>query len=212
MRFPQLLVLVALALVLPLAAVADPLIPAKRLQVWDNTDLPKGDLSSIFDTTIDACERACLNTDKCQAVVFNTKANSCFLKAGKLTPQPFDGAYSAFVIKADPAAEGVAKARREALAFLGDGDMESATAVAADLTNQFTTNGYSADEHLGSAHDREKSGDYTSAYRFAGAATVVSDASADWLEYARLLLAAADHDSNNASTLRQSAVEASVNA
>ena len=168
MRLSRLFAVVVLALALPLAAAADPLIPAKRLQVWDNTDLPKGDLSSIFDTTIDACERACLNTTKCVAVVFNTKANSCFLKAGTLTPQPFDGAYAAFVITADPGAEALAKARRAELSFLGDGDIGSATAVAADLANQFTTNGYSAAEHMASAHDSETSNDFDSAYRFAG--------------------------------------------
>ena len=80
-----------------LVAAADPLVPAKRFQVWNNTDLPKGDLSSIFDTTIDACERACLNNTRCEPLVFNTKANSCFLKAGTLPPHPFAGRYAAFV-------------------------------------------------------------------------------------------------------------------
>ena len=185
MRRSRLFAVVVLALALPFPGAADPLVPAKRFQVWNNTDLPKGDLSSIFDTTIDACERACLNNTRCEALVFNTKANSCFLKAGTLTPQPFDGAYAAFVIAADPAAEAVAKARRAELVFLGDGDIASATAVAADLANQFTSNGYSAAEHMASAHDSETSNDFNGAYRFAGAATVVSDASADWLEYAR---------------------------
>ena len=211
MRFQHMLAVVALALALPFAAAADPLIPAKRLQIWDNTDLPKGDLSSIFDTTIDACERACLNNSSCEALVFNTRNNSCFLKAGDQTPQAFDGAYAAFVVKADPGAEAIAKTRRAEVAFLYDYDIGSATAVAVNLANQFTSNGYTAEEHMASARDSERSGDFGSAYRFAGAATVVSDASADWLEYAQLLLAAADRDSGNASSLRQSAVDASIN-
>ena len=49
MRMLRLFAVVALAMFVPLAAAADPLIPAKRLQLWDNTDLPKGDLSSNTD-------------------------------------------------------------------------------------------------------------------------------------------------------------------
>jgi hypothetical protein len=212
MGLPRIFVMAALALILPMAALADPLVPAKRLQIWDNTDLPKGDLASIFDTDLNACERACLNNARCEALVFNTRNNSCFLKAGKLSPQPFDGAYAGFVVKADPAAEKLAQDRAKDLTFLQSWDLADATALAADLANRHTTNGYSAADHLASAHDSENAGDYDSAYRFAGAATVVSDSADDWMEYARLLLAAADRDSSNAYSLRHSALSAAVNA
>ena len=212
MRLSRLAVLAALAVIVPLTALAEPLIPAKRLQIWDATDLPGGDIANILDTSLDACERACLNNGKCEALVFNTNNSACFLKAGALTPETFDGAYAGFVTRADPAAEARARARRAELAFLFDWDIAGATASAADLANRHTTNGYSAKEHRASALDAEQNGDFDSAYRFAGAATVVSDASADWLEYARLALLDADHDPGNAGLLHQSALDAAINA
>ena len=44
MRLSRLFAVVVLALALPFPGAADPLVPAKRFQVWNNTDLPKGDL------------------------------------------------------------------------------------------------------------------------------------------------------------------------
>ena len=74
------------------ASLADPLVPVKRLAISENTDLPGGDIASIFDTTLDACEAACLTNKQCQAFTFNTKNGSCFAKKGQGDPQPFDGA------------------------------------------------------------------------------------------------------------------------
>ncbi len=212
MRLSRFFILAALALVVPLSAIADPLVPTRRLQLSSNTDLPGGDLSSIFDTTFSACERACLATQACEAMVFNTRNNSCFLKAGRLTPQTFQGAWAGIVTTAAPGAEERAVGRRAELGFLGDGDISTATAQAGGMAGRYTTNGYSAADHMAAAHAAEKAKNYRSAYRFAGAATVVSDRAGDWAEFARLLLVAADHDDTNADSLRRSALSAAINA
>ena len=64
----------------PGAALAEDLIPAKRLALSENTDLPGGDIASIFDTTLEACETACLTNKLCQAFTFNTRNGACFPK------------------------------------------------------------------------------------------------------------------------------------
>ena len=65
------------------------LIPERRLTLSQNTDLPGGDLSSIFDTNLNACETACLANTSCDAMTFNTANGSCFLKQGAGDPAYF---------------------------------------------------------------------------------------------------------------------------
>lgn len=40
-------------------APAQDLIPERRFVLSQDSDLPGGDIASIFDTTLEACERAC---------------------------------------------------------------------------------------------------------------------------------------------------------
>ncbi len=193
-------------------ATADNLIPPKRFAISENTDLPGGDIGSIFDTTLDACETACLTNKQCQAFTFNTRNGSCFTKKDQGAAAYFDRAYSGYVIRADKGAEDLAKTRRAELTFLPDWDFGPATSLAASLHNMHVTNGYSVDDNLTEARDAEKNGNYDSAYRFMGAATVLQDSADNWLEYARLQLLAANSDKNNASNLRDWAFRATVNA
>ncbi|MBC7739613.1 MAG: alpha-2-macroglobulin family protein [Candidatus Saccharibacteria bacterium] len=194
------------------ASLAEPLVPVKRLAISENTDLPGGDIATIFDTTLDACEAACLTNKQCQAFTFNTRNGSCFAKKGQGDPQPFDGAYSGYVIKVTKGAEDLAQLRRPELAFLPDWDIQPATALAANLANLHTTNGNTAEDMLAAARDDEMNGNFDGAYRFVGAATILDDSADNWLEYARLQLAAAENDANNASSLRDAALRATINA
>ncbi len=204
---------VLLGLVLSgVSAMADDLVPARRLSLSDNTDMPGGDLSSIFNSTLNACEAACLTNKKCEAITFNTKKNSCFLKSQVGPTQDFEGAYSGPVIKAAKGAEALAQKRRAELNFLPDWDISPATYIASDMDNRHVTGGIVAADHLASAKEAENSGDYALAYRFVGAALNVSDTPENWLEYARLLLLAAENDQNNAASWRDDAFRASINA
>ena len=49
------------------AVSAEDLIPPKRLTLMENTDLPGGDIASIFNTDLSACEKACLASKSCTA-------------------------------------------------------------------------------------------------------------------------------------------------
>ena len=139
--FVQVLGLVgALAMLLPSLTAAEPLIPERRLVLIENTDLPGGDIASIFDTTLEACERACLTNNRCTAFTFNTKNGSCFPKSGAGAPIAYDGAYSGNVLTAAPGAEALAKLRRAELGFIPAWEDGSFTAQAAAMAGEHITN------------------------------------------------------------------------
>jgi alpha-2-macroglobulin len=196
----------------PMALQAQDLIPAKRFALSENTDLPGGDLASIFDTDLNACERACMTNNACQAFTFNTTNGSCFPKSASGEGAYFEGAMSGTILLAQPGVAARAGFRRGEITFLPDWDVSAATEQAADIGNQHTTNGYSAEEHLQSAADSENSGDYIMAANFTGAALVLTDSGAHWAEYARRLLLAATQDTNQASWYQSRAFNAAINA
>ena len=97
---------------------AQELIPERRVVVTQDQDLPGGDIASVYDTTIEACERAALTNPRATAYVFNTVNGSCFIKNSPDAGQFFAGAYSAYVIEAEAGVRQAAKARRDEIAFL----------------------------------------------------------------------------------------------
>ncbi|WP_416173440.1 alpha-2-macroglobulin family protein [Cypionkella sp.] len=191
---------------------AQELIPAKRLALSENTDLPGGDIASIFDTTLEACQRACLTNKQCKAFTFNTRNGSCFPKSSVGEAAGFVGAYSGVVLEAATGAAGRAKARRAELNFVQDWELSAITQQAEKLANTHTTNGYSAEDHLGAAANAEADGDLVLASNYAGAALNLTDSADGWAEYARLLLIAAPNQSDWQRSFYERAYYASVNA
>lgn len=198
-------------MLVPITATAQDLVPDRRLVLSENLDLPGGDIASIFDTTLEACERACLTNASCTAFTFNTRNGSCFPKAGPGEGSPYQGAFSGFVLESDKAAEDRAKAQRGDLKFVMDWEISAAVDQAANLANAHVTNEFSAEEHLAAAADAEARLDYLAASQFVGAALNRSDSAADWAEYARLLVAAGNRDADNKRSLQERAVYAAVN-
>ena len=199
--------------IVPLAQAQDgPLIPERRLVLAQDVDLPGGDLASIFDTTLDACERACLSNNACTAFTFNAKANACFTKTNPGAPESFAPAWSGFVLQSNPGAEDLAQLRRADLGFLAPWEFDGVLAQAREMGNSYVTNGWTAEEHMDSALDAEGNGDFDSAFRFAGAAINLSDSSYDWAEFSRLVLLAANYDSNNAGYFQNLAFQGVINA
>lgn len=190
---------------------AEALIPPKRLTLMENTDLPGGDIASIFNTDLSACEKACLASKSCTAMVFNSNNNSCFLKSDPGAPAAFGGAWAGRVIAAAPGAEARAVAREGELSFIPDWDWPSATALASAMADRSVTGYESAEEHLTSAAEAEANGDADGAWRHLGAALNLDDRAALWTDYARLLLLAADQDQNAAYQLRSDAFAAALN-
>ena len=202
----------AFVITAPVVAQTPDLVPAKRLVLSENTDLTGGDIASIFDTTLEACERACLSNARCESFTFNSKNGSCFPKNGAGDPAVYEGAYSGYVIPAEAGTEDRAKIRRVELAFLADWEFASVTQQADGLANAHITNGYSAADHFAAAQNAEANGDIVTASRFVGAALNVTDSSADWAEYARLLLLAGSTPSDAQRNYLDQSYLASVNA
>ena len=193
-------------------ASAQDLIPERRFVVTQDQDLPGGDIASVFDTTIEACERACLTNARCTAYVFNTRNGACFVKNDPGTGEFFAGAWSATVIEADAAVIEAAKARRGELTFLQDWDLQPAFDQAQGLGRQHTTGPWSAEEHLAAATEAEGRGSWAEAAAFTGAALNLTDDAATWGEFARRQLEAAKADANQTGYFLNQAFLSSINA
>ncbi|MBL9064080.1 alpha-2-macroglobulin family protein [Tabrizicola sp.] len=193
-------------------ASAQDLIPERRFVVTQDQDLPGGDIASIFDTTIEACERAALTNARATAYVYNTKNGSCFVKNGPGEGTFFAGAWSATVIEADQAVREAAKARRGELAFLPDWDIQPAFDQAQGLGRQHTTGPWTAEEHLAAASEAEAKGDWAGAAAFTGAALNLTDDAATWGEFARRQLQAGIADQNQSGYFFNQAFLSSINA
>lgn len=193
-------------------AAAQDLVPERRVVVTQDQDLPGGDIASVFDTTIEACERACLTNARCTGYVFNTKNGSCFVKNNPGEGAFFAGAYSVRVIEADAAVRAAAAERRKELAFLPDWDIQPAFDQAQGLGRQHTTGPWTADEHLAAALEAEARGDWAGAAAYTGAALNLTDDAATWGEFARRQLQAGIADQNQSGYFFQQAMLSSVNA
>ncbi|MBP9048836.1 MAG: alpha-2-macroglobulin family protein, partial [Tabrizicola sp.] len=193
-------------------ASAQDLIPERRFVVTQDQDLPGGDIASVFDTTIEACERACTTNARCTAYVYNTKNGSCFVKNGPGEGAYFAGALSARVIEADAGVREAAKARRGELAFLPDWDIQPAFDQAQGLGRQHTTGPWAAEEHLAAASDAEANGDWAGAAAYTGAALNLTDDAATWGEFARRQLQAGIADQSQSGYFLNQAFLSSINA
>lgn len=187
-------------------------IPERRLSLVRNLDYPGGDLQSIFDTTLNACEATCLANPSCVAFTYNSRSNSCFPKTVIGESATYEGAFSGRVIVTDPAVLKLGGVRVKDLDFLYPGDLTGAINQALDLTNKHLSNEWTVGNLLKAGGDAAASGNDVSAYQFAGAATVLTDAPDHWLEYARLALEIKTDRSSDGRDYQQRALWASTNA
>jgi uncharacterized protein YfaS (alpha-2-macroglobulin family) len=191
-------------------ASAQQTVPDRRLFLIEDADIPGGDISSQFDTTFDACQRACLATQACEAMTFNTKNGSCFLKSDSGPTAPFAGAWSARVLKADPEVLAQSAQRRAELPFIYSWEFDGARQQAEQLANEHVTNEWSAEDLLAEAAAAEQDGDLERAANLTGAALNLTDAPSDWADYARRQVLAAEQ-LEDGSALRDRAILAGVN-
>ena len=211
MRFAP-LALAALLLVAPFAASAQELVPPKRAVLSQDIDLPGGDIGSAFDTTLEACERACLAGASCEAFTFNSRNGSCFLKAGPGEGVGYAGAFSGVVLAAGPGSAERAGARRAEIGFVQDWEFGAATAQAVGLGRAHVAGPWSVDDWRIAAQDAEAIGDTLGAARNMGAVVSLTDTAGDWGEYARLLINAGEEQGPDQQALRERAYQAAVNA
>lgn len=191
---------------------AQDLVPQKRLVLTQDVDLPGGDIASVFDTTLDACERACLANQSCEALTFNTRNGSCFLKSGAGEAAPFAGAFSGIVLGGAEGLAERARLRRGELGFVQDWELAAVTAQAQGMANAHVTGNWTAEELSIAAQDAEAQGDFAGGAWYVGAAVNLTDAAGDWGEYARLLVAAGDVEGPDQQSFRDRGYQAAVNA
>jgi len=202
----------ALFLALPGLAAAQDLIPGKRTVVTQDADLPGGDISSIFDTSHEACERACLANTRCDAYTYNGRNGSCFLKSGPGEPAFYQGAMSGHVVPGDAALITGAPALRADLGFVFDYEMTNAYDMAATMGRTHTTGQWTAEEHMQAAAENEAQANWVMATAFTGAALNITDGADLWLEYARRAFEASKQDGNDRYWYENRAFLATVNA
>jgi len=155
----------------------------------EGVDLAGTDIRQIFDTTLEACEAACLADPACQAMTFNARNNSCFPKSAISGQSAYQGALSGFVREAAPGLASRAATRVADLGFLDPADLGRAFDQAAGLARTHMTGEWSESELLAAMAKARAAGDAAGAARLQGAALNLSDAADQWVEYARLTLA-----------------------
>ena len=179
-------VLAFLAIMAPLAGAAQELVPDKRLVLTRNVDFYGSDLQSVFDTTLEACQRVCLNDAQCRAFTFNTRSNACFPKSDISDRQPYEGAVSARVILTDGHTRTRAAERAGDLGFLRGADFARALTEASEVGPRHSGGEWTVAALRDAARQQEASGALRNALFWTGAAVAQSDAPGDWLDYARL--------------------------
>ena len=212
MRVLHWVVAASLALSVPAFAQEGPLVPPKRTVLMQDTDLPGGDIAQLFDTTLEACEKACVTNARCTAYTFNTRNGSCFPKAGPGDASPYLGAISAQILFANPALADRARKLRADLGFAADYEFDQAREQAEQLGRTHVTNQIPAPEYQIAAERSEANGDLEEAMRFTGAGLNITDSGAGWAEYARLLLKLSENGGQSAEGYGVSAYMASLNA
>ncbi|MEY1557668.1 MG2 domain-containing protein [Yoonia sp. R2331] len=185
-------------------------LPDRRPIVSRDVDFFGADLQSIFDTTLNACQAACVNDNQCRAFTFNQRSSSCFLKGTVTEVVPYEGAVSARIYDTDPAVLAVEDARRADLSFLSANDLSEADRLSSLIGRRHAANEVSLGQLLERAARQRDSGNLLQALRLTGAATSISDASDLWITYAVLARTVQTDDPTRAQAARERALPAAI--
>ena len=169
-------------------AAAQSPVPERRQTITRDTDFRGADLQPLFDTTPEACRKACFANPDCRAYTFNTRSNACFPKSAVQETKPYDGAFSARLFPTDPRVLARLDARLSELDFLVDDDLAKARAQAEGIGARHPGGPYKLPAMQEAAGTRLAKGDILNAMRWTGAIVARTDAADQWVEYARLSL------------------------
>jgi alpha-2-macroglobulin len=193
----------------PLAAWSqDAPIPERFATTQSATDYPGGDLTPLFDVTLERCHATCLRLDQCLVFTYDQRNGACFPKASVGDPVAFEGALSGVITIHDEAVLDRAREARAALGFLDEDDVAAAREQAFTMAERYQADGLGEAELLANARTSAR----TQAVRWTGAAVTVSDRGGAWLAHARALADEAERDRNLRFELHRQAVNAAVNA
>lgn len=186
--------------------------PDHRYLLSRDMDFFGADLTNLFDTTEQACARACSAQKVCVAYTFNTRSNACFPKSAITERQPYAGAISARKIPTDAEALKDAAAREADLVFLGQADLQSASRLVQANASRFSFDQETLEALTTAMAQSEQAGNAPAALRWAGKAVALSDRADLWVNYSRLALTQAKAgDRATRQRSRREAVQSAVN-
>ncbi|WP_299651328.1 alpha-2-macroglobulin family protein [uncultured Tateyamaria sp.] len=186
-------------------------VPDHRYVVTRDMDFFGADRTALFDTTFDACVRACSADDACEAFTFNDRSNACFPKSQITDRQPYVGARSATKVPLQTTLRASADRRASALG-LPQQDTDAARALALDIGLRFAQSGETIDDLLAASRAAWARGDRAAALRWMGTAVAVTDAPDLWTRYAYIALRQTENVSSaDRRRARQIAVPAAYN-
>ncbi len=202
-------ILTALLLVTTLAAHAESPIPERRNILSRDVDFYGSDLAALFDTSFQACRRACLLDRNCKAFTYNQRSRSCFPKSAVTEERPYAGAISGRVVDTPFALLARAKVRRAEADFLQEADLAAARELAERIATLHFPGRMSAAELIARAQARRNRAD---ALHDIGSALVLEDSPGMWARYASHALNIRQEDTENYRKIRARALPAAVNA
>ncbi|MBM7067106.1 alpha-2-macroglobulin family protein [Actibacterium sp. 188UL27-1] len=194
----------------PLWAQTTP-VPEKRVAVTRDVDFYGADLRNIFDTTLEACEKACLSDANCKAFTFNTRSNACFPKSDVTRQEPYQGAISAQIIATQPAILQSADQRADELNFLSAADLERARAFAVGMGRRHQPGVATVEDMVRSASQARDEKRHLDALRWTGAVISRTDLANHWLDYATDASNHARSNQQKRREFRNRAVHAAIN-
>ena len=165
------------------SAQAQEAMPDRRYVVTRDIDYVGKDLQELFDTTLDACQQACLDAEGCIAFTFNSRTNACFPKSEVTDRAAYEGAVSGRVATTPPEVLARAETRRQDLDFLRDTDIDRARAEAMDLAVRHGGGQWTVQALLDAATKARDEGNLRDAIHWTGAALAQNDDPALWLQY-----------------------------
>ena len=190
---------------------AEGYVPEKRILISRDVDLAGTDLSSMFDTTFEACRNACLANTSCEAFTFNSRSNSCFPKTGITGQSDYVGAISAEILPTPDFMLKTADKRADELNFLSTRDLTQARKFAETMGERHSAQGWKINDLINEARAARTGGDPLRALRLMGAAITVTDAPDLWIEFARMAEGIQTKDNGQRREFRRQALLAATN-
>ncbi|WP_223425900.1 alpha-2-macroglobulin family protein [Tateyamaria pelophila] len=191
---------------------AQDVIPPNRYVLSEDVDFYGADRTALFDTTFDACQRACSADDACVAFTYNGVANACFPKSAVNESKPYVGAVSAVRLMAGASLQNGAQTRASALTLTAE-DLAAALDLATGMGRRFPVNDRTVEALADASRSEWQQGNRVAALRWIGAAVALGDTPDLWARYAYISLRLSDTVSaSQRRTARSEAVPAAINA
>ncbi|MEL6205152.1 MAG: MG2 domain-containing protein, partial [Pseudomonadota bacterium] len=212
-RFPAAFALISLILAAPPQAAAQeaPPVPERRLIFERDVDFFGDDLRAIFDTTVEACQAACLADTDCGAFTFNARSGACFPKRGIDRRDAYAGAISAAVVPMPVDIRTLADRRAAALSGLREVDLGAVRTEAEAIGPRYPRGTLPIEDLRAAAWDATDADDWARALRIWGEVVARTDDGEAWARYAEAARLFQSGDRSQQSRIRARAAPAALN-